>query len=47
MAGPAIVDPKRHYNGGMSDLERKMEMMQQMMGAEEDEQEEEVEQGQG
>lgn len=44
MAGPAIVDPKRHYNGGMSDLERKMEMMQQMMGAEEDEQEEEVEQ---
>ncbi|PWN31979.1 uncharacterized protein FA14DRAFT_162292, partial [Meira miltonrushii] len=43
MAGPAIIDPKRHYNGGMSDLERKMAMMQQMMGTEDDDVEEEEE----
>lgn len=43
MAGPAIIDPKRHYNGGMSDLERKMAMMQQMMGSEEGDEGEEVE----
>lgn len=37
MNAPDVVDPKRHYNGGLSDLERKMQMMQQMMGTEEEE----------